>query len=577
MDSYTIDQARDALERHVRTTRWLRRNLAKKLSISAFATSGAFHVVFQSFTEKRAKGPAHEPYWNQPIDGPESGPEPESWDIYVQVPGQFINHVIALEVPHTAVVKTCFQCRGRGEVTCSGCGGSGRNTCSRCGGDGRVQESRMVTERDSQGNSTTRWESYTTTCSTCGGSGRVTCSTCGGRGEVTCPTCSGARRLKHFKRMTVTWTTHVADQVIEKTELPDDLVSGAQGTVVHQEEEDVIRQQAEGGGGPFRGVLRVNQDVHRTANELIARHRFPSEEKLHRQRLIVRGVPVHEAVYTWGKTTRKFWVYGLDEQVHAPDYPLSVIRISLAAAGVAAVVGGVAYALCAVSESSPRPAYLPPPLPSAVVTAAETPPVIAAPPAPQPLASASGAPPRPRAGQAIIELRTAPAGVEVLIGNKPRGKTPLFLAIPSKSAGPCKGGRCAGGTCTGGKCWGGMCADKCIGAECRGARCDGTSCEGSTCPKGYRCSGDECGGRMCTGGSCDHDRCIHQQCYGSTCVGGVCAGDPCQGGSCTGGTCSGGTCEPVTTLVLRREGAVDKSVQVGPSDGPVVEERLVGP
>ncbi len=575
MANYTVEDAREALERHVRTTRWLRRGLAKKLDITSFETSGAFHVVFQSFTERRTKSAAFEAYWNQSIDGPENGPEPDVWDLSVPVPGWFINQSIALEVPHTATVRTCHVCGGGGEVRCDGCNGLGRNTCLRCGGDGRVTAQRMVTSRDSQGNTTTRWESYTTTCATCGGDGRVTCGTCGGTGWVTCSTCTGARRLKHFRRMDVTWTTHTSEHIIEKSDLPDELVSDARGTVLLQEEENIIRPQAEGGGGPFRGAMRVNPDVHRAANQLIERHRFP-DEKLHRQRLTVRGVPVHEASYAWGKETRRFWVVGLDEQVHAPRYPLSVIRLSLAAGVPCAVLVGVMCLLMVDGSAdrhrreSPKPS----PTPPAVTTFAAPHPAPPPAPAPAPLLSASAAPPKARPGQTVVELRTDPPGVTVLVGKVRKGTTPLFLPIPSQNAGPCKGGYCAGGSCTGGRCVGGVCMDRCVGATCSGATCTGATCEGATCPKGYRCSGSECKGRQCLDASCEQDRCVGQDCSDEVCFGGRCAGDPCRGGTCSGGSCSGGICEPATTLTLRREGYPDIDIVVGPSDGPVIEKRL---
>ena len=366
----TLDAAREALELHVRTTKWLRRDLAKTLPIDSFERSGSFHVVFRSFTEARDTGPTHVPYRGGVVDGPENGRPPAPWDMRVDAPGIFINQDHYEPVPHTDSVKTCHGCGGMGNIVCGNCGGDGRVRCSSCGGDGRVSKTRTLTRTNSQGQTETYTESYTETCWKCSGDGQVTCSTCSGSGRVTCPTCDGATRLKHYQRLHVEWKTHVADDVIEKTDLPDDLVTGAVGIVVHAEEEDrleaVNQGTSEGRGGPYRGGGgRVNAEVNQVANRLIASHRFPGGVKLHRQALVVRAVPVYEARYRWGKETRRFWIYGTDEQVYAPKYPLSIVRLGMAIGIPTAVLGGFG-AMMAVGA---RQAQSPPPRPAVVTTA----------------------------------------------------------------------------------------------------------------------------------------------------------------------------------------------------------------
>ena len=39
------------------------------------------------------------------------------------------------------------------------------------------------------------------------------------------------------------------------------------------------------------------------------------------QRHTLRAVPVSEVKYEWKDDTSRYWVYGLDHKVHAPDYP----------------------------------------------------------------------------------------------------------------------------------------------------------------------------------------------------------------------------------------------------------------
>jgi hypothetical protein len=373
----TLDAARETLELHARSTRWLRRDLAKKLDIESFERSGSFHTVFRSFTETRDTARAHVAYRGGPVDGPEHGQPPQPWDIPVAVPGKFIDRDHHEPVPHTDVVKTCHGCNGNGQITCSRCSGGGRVSCSNCGGDGRVNQTRTVTRTNPQGQSETYTESYTESCGTCSGSGRVTCSDCAGSGRITCPTCDGATRVKHYLQLHVGWKTQVSDHVVEKTDLPDDLVTGAIGICIHSEEDDRLEPMIGSGGGrgPYReGGGRVNAEVNEAANRLIQSHRFPGGTKLLRQALVVRAVPVYEARYRWGKEVRRFWVYGTDEQVHAPGYPLSILRIGLAAGIPAGLAGGMVVFGFASSPSNAPP---PPPQPAMVAT-------VAPPPAPLP-------------------------------------------------------------------------------------------------------------------------------------------------------------------------------------------------
>jgi len=451
----TVEEARARLEAHVRTTRWGRRDLAAKLEIASFERSGAFDVVFQSFIERRGTEQTHEGYFGGAVDGPENGPAPAPWDIPMQMPKLFtVDLHQAVRVPHTDRIAPCHGCGATGRVTCSSCGGDGRVSCSSCGGSGSVTQWRTVTETDSQGNTSTRSESYSSTCSYCSGSGQVRCSTCGGDGRITCPTCSGACRLRHFVRMHVRWLTQSNSQPIEKTDLPDELVGLAGGDVILHEEEERIEQGAAGeGAGPYRGpAVRVNAEVAAAANKLIQMHRFEAGVKLHRQRLVVRAVPGYEARYRWGKETRAFWVYGTDQQVHAPKFPLSPWRVGGAVVGGLSVPGAI-VAASLNAHSSPPPS-IPPPPPS-VVTAAPvyTPPPVAPAPPPAPtFQAAAGPPPKAPPGKTVVELRTDPPGIAAFLGTKKLGETPLFVTIASKAAGVCKAGKCAVGRCAGAGC-----------------------------------------------------------------------------------------------------------------------------
>ncbi len=448
----SLDAAREALELHVRTTTWLRRDLSRTLPIESFARSGSFHVVFKSFTEKRDTGPAHVAFWGGAIDGPENGRAPAAWDIHVDVPGTFINQDHREPIPHTDVVKTCHGCQGSGRVTCDNCGGDGRVRCPRCGGDGRVSRTRTLTRTNAQGQSETYTESYTEQCGNCGGDGQVTCATCDGSGRVTCPTCGGATRLKHYRELHVAWKTHTADHIIEKTDLPDELIQGAVGLVIHSEQDARLEPMTGGAGGPYRGGGRVNAEVNEVANRLISSHSFPGGVKLHCQALVVRAVPVYEARYRWGKGQRRFWVYGTDQQVHAPEYPLSLVRLGAAIGIPVAAVGGVLAFLAAQAPPAPPP---PRPTPVVVAAPARTPPPIPEPPPPPPppppMEAATGKMPAVPPGKFVVEIRTDPPGAGVTLAGKKVGKTPLFLTLPAAAPGVCTSGKCNVGRCVDGR------------------------------------------------------------------------------------------------------------------------------
>ena len=59
------------------------------------------------------------------IDDRNIGEVPFPWDIPASPPEYFKNHIIHLEVPHTASIKTCHVCGGVGRKRCSTCSGCG--------------------------------------------------------------------------------------------------------------------------------------------------------------------------------------------------------------------------------------------------------------------------------------------------------------------------------------------------------------------------------------------------------------------------------------------------------------------
>eukprot|EP00051_Salpingoeca_urceolata_P028356 m.486417 g.486417 ORF g.486417 m.486417 type:complete len:444 (+) comp24399_c0_seq1:578-1909(+) len=267
---------------------------------SEIKASHAFHYQLETFTERRVTELAFEPYYGQPIDGPDNGTAPGPWDIVATPHVNYKPSSQTFQVPHTAVVKPCYHCIGLCQVRCHVCCGRGRLRCSQCRGQG------FKHVKDKQGHS------HRETCSRCFGMGRRRCSTCIGHGQVNCPVCSARGQLKTYIKLTVTWYNHVNDHMVEKTELPDQLALDASGTLLYEEE-----------GSRLHPVSNFPEDsVNTGSHGLISRHSQAwSDERILCQRHRIRSIPVYEAHMMHRDKRHRFWVYGLDQKVHAPDYP----------------------------------------------------------------------------------------------------------------------------------------------------------------------------------------------------------------------------------------------------------------
>ncbi|XP_065830372.1 protein SSUH2 homolog [Oscarella lobularis] len=295
----TEDQARQALLDHVAQHCCYGKKPARDLVFNSIAPSSAFHYTLETFAEGRGTSWAMEPYTGQPIDGPMNGPPPRPWDIQAQPLGLFQDEVRYIEVPHTASVKPCHNCFATGCIRCYHCFGRGRVRCSSCGGTGH-----NWVHRDGH--------RHHERCTWCFGSGRKRCSTCHGHGQVGCPVCHRATQLKCYIKLTITWKNHKADHVVERTSLPPELITQAQGQMAFKDDQ-------------FRVAPIMNfpdQAVNEASQQLVANHGSAfAHERILRQRHQVRIVPVSDVAYAWNGQTGRFWVYGYEHAVHAPDYP----------------------------------------------------------------------------------------------------------------------------------------------------------------------------------------------------------------------------------------------------------------
>jgi len=293
------EQAREALMEYVSEHCCYGKGTVNDMVIRDIKPSSAYHYELVSFTESRKTKWKTEPYKSGNIDGPENGPAPPPWSIVVNHKGMFNEGKEKVEVPHTATVKSCHRCCGYGYTNCHHCNSTGRDRCTSCSGSGRKQE---MVDGDMQ----------TVNCNWCNGAGYKSCMHCHGSGRVTCETCHGSGRLKCFIRLTVKWKNHKDNHVVERSDLPDELIVDAEGT-------EIFSQQL-----PRVWPITTfhDQEINNASQNLIQKHSAEyKNELMHIQKHLLRAVPVSEVSYEWDEKNLKYWVYGHDHKVHAPDYP----------------------------------------------------------------------------------------------------------------------------------------------------------------------------------------------------------------------------------------------------------------
>ncbi|XP_045165398.2 protein SSUH2 homolog isoform X1 [Mercenaria mercenaria] len=296
----TEDDCKKALEKFVDDQLCYGSKPAKECKILSTKGVTALHYILETFSENRSTKKKKVPYKGGHVDGPENGEAPKPWDIPVSAKKEFKDDKIKKEVPHTAKVKKCKDCKGRGWETCDDCDGWGRVECDSCDGSGNR------TATDAEGNE------YEENCPFCFGTGQRMCMDCGGDGRVTCDDCEGYRKLKCFIQLKVKFINHDDDYILETTDMPDELVATAGGNILFQQELPMV--------WPINTypVKEINEQSAKMVNA--HRTKWPNE-LIHKQRQTLRGVPVTEVEYKWEDFKSRYWVYGSERKVYAPDYP----------------------------------------------------------------------------------------------------------------------------------------------------------------------------------------------------------------------------------------------------------------
>eukprot|EP00112_Aurelia_sp_Birch-Aquarium-sp1_P023547 Seg7057.1 transcript_id=Seg7057.1/GoldUCD/mRNA.D3Y31 product="Protein SSUH2" protein_id=Seg7057.1/GoldUCD/D3Y31 len=291
----TDAQAKDALVEFVSQNCCYGASPANDMEIKDMKSSSAYHYKLESFTETRTFNWHQEPYIGQPIDGPHNGPAPHAWQMQVTQPAPFQPTVIYMEIPHTASVKTCNYCSGKGHKKCKHCHGDGRTRCTSCGGDGHVHRAEGHEE-----------------CVFCHGHGHKECHHCHGRGKITCPTCQGHGKVKTYLRLKVEWEIKRSDHVVERTDLPDELIKNVSGAQLFAQEFPRV----------FPLTSFYEPEINQASQNIVNTHaNYANTSIIHLQRHDLRAVPVNEVHCVWKDKPYRFWVYGMEHKVHCPDYP----------------------------------------------------------------------------------------------------------------------------------------------------------------------------------------------------------------------------------------------------------------
>ncbi|XP_077986285.1 protein SSUH2 homolog [Glandiceps talaboti] len=304
----TDEDVREALLQHINENCCWGTTAATEMKIHDIQTNSAFHYTLETFTEGRATNWVYEAYVGQAIDSPSNGPPPGPWEINVEPSEMFDNSETYLEVPHTASIKNCHYCTGRGKLRCGACKSEGRQKCPYCAGLGHHSH---------HTNADRTVEGYAI-CGTCAGTGHRTCMSCSGNGYHPCQVCQTRGKLKYYIRLTIKWINHTDDHVVDNLSLvPGNLIRKVNGHEAFKEEKERV--------WPISNF--PDNKINSASRQLIERHRtaFPSERIL-MQRHRVRIIPLTKVQCSWHSQSVNqgftYCVYGFENKVYAPEYPL---------------------------------------------------------------------------------------------------------------------------------------------------------------------------------------------------------------------------------------------------------------
>jgi hypothetical protein len=318
LPTMTSEQAKQHLEKYVGTKTCYGSAPAKECAITKVDSYASFHSEVVSYVEARKVAPASIPYDNTAVDGPQNGMPPGMWEMLATIPAPFTESTIDIRVPHTETVLKCQPCGGDGRTQCTQCNGQRQVNCSSCGGRG----TRTASQQQGGGQ---------ITCNSCNGSGKTRCGRCNATGQITCGHCQGKGSLRHFQKLTVQWKNLRKSGVVSTTafgqslgaeqakRIPEKKIAAASGQEVLAWEDMMINTGALPQNFPPDATQMVRNYFQQQNTEIIQ-----AANRLLRQRVKMKCIPVFEVAYTWKDKPWMFYCFGLDPvSVHESDYPVN--------------------------------------------------------------------------------------------------------------------------------------------------------------------------------------------------------------------------------------------------------------
>ncbi|ESO12773.1 hypothetical protein HELRODRAFT_63547, partial [Helobdella robusta] len=278
------------------------KSVIKDMVLQKMTSSNVYHYTLETYIETRMTSWEQEPYSGQYVDSPANGMPPSPWEIHCHPNQMFHDEIHLMEVPHTATIVTCTACGCQGCVRCFNCLGRGFKRCISCHGSGNVMKL-----TDSRG------PRHMDSCWRCRGTGRKRCPSCGGDGRVACKTCLGFKYLKCFINIRIEYSNNSVEHMINRSQLLNEALKEVKGYQVFQQTQPRV----------WPIVNHPEEEICCMSDALLSEHikTFNSYARIIMQRQKLKMIPVTECTYAWKQESIKFWIYGKDNQLHAPNFP----------------------------------------------------------------------------------------------------------------------------------------------------------------------------------------------------------------------------------------------------------------
>ncbi|XP_062977560.1 protein SSUH2 homolog isoform X2 [Elgaria multicarinata webbii] len=288
------DEAKEAFIQYAASKCCYSQNPAREMLFEDLQSFNTYRYRLETFTESRSTAWKSEPYNGEGVDSYLCGVPPLPWDIRMEIPDMFRDHIKRTKVPHTSSVKGCQTCGCSGRRPCSECHGLSRKECWVCNGRGvRLSDKK---------------------CTTCSGTGSSICNSCSGLGTKACPDCKGRGQLLSFIELQVEWQNNIFEYLVDqRTGFPTELFKEVNGKKLFVNEEYMVHP-----------VISFPQsDINKASRNAVEQHmtQFGSTTRILRQRQTIELIFLTKVEYEWHGKSYSYFVYGNEHNVYAEDYP----------------------------------------------------------------------------------------------------------------------------------------------------------------------------------------------------------------------------------------------------------------